>query len=74
MTQWISLAIIISQDQHVYHIYVYQPHRPVVVEEEGFQVGEVREGVRSQLLNSVVAQVPVDVYVYVAVMVMMIGE
>lgn len=33
---------------------------PVIVEEEGFQVGEVREGVRSQLLNSVVAQVQED--------------
>ena len=69
MTQWISLTIIISQDQHV-----YQLHRPVIVEEEGFQVGEVWEGVRSQLLNSVVAQVPVDIDVYVAVMVMIIGE
>ena len=58
----------------MYIIYVYQPHQPVIVEEEGFQVGEVREGVRSQLLDSVVAQVPVDIDVYVAVMVMIIGE
>ena len=58
----------------MYIIYVYQPHQPVIVEEEGFQVGEVREGVRSQLLNSVVAQVPVDIDVYVAVMVMILGE
>ena len=58
----------------MYIIYVHQPHQPVIVEEEGFQVGEVREGVRSQLLDSVVAQVPVDIDVYVAVMVMIIGE
>ena len=32
---------------------------PVVVQEEGFQVGKMRQGVRAQLLDGVVTQVPV---------------
>ena len=36
----------------------YCRHKPVVVEEEAFQVGQVRKGVRSKLLDGVVAQVP----------------
>ena len=32
-------------------------HQPVIVEEKAFQVGQVRKGVWSQLLNGVVAEV-----------------
>ena len=38
----------------------YWRHQPVVVKEEASQVGQVRKGVRSKLLDRVVAQVPDD--------------
>ena len=67
----LRLSTFILIHQHLSQINVSKPlrsetfqdywrHQPVVVKEEASQVGQVRQGVRSKLLDRVVAQVPDD--------------